>query len=221
MTEQKKLSASRLLLVDDESIIVATIAGCLRSAGFDVTTTTMAKEAVEFVRQGGFDLVIIDYAMPDLNGLDAAALFGELRQPFLFLSAYSEEALVSAAVSAGALAYIVKPIDPIHLIPTIRTAISRGREIAALVEHNERLTRTVDSNRDVSVAVGLLMAQHALPRQAAFEMLRHHARRTRRRLVDLAAEVAAGAEALFKIPAPETSERGATKSGGDPGDTAT
>jgi len=122
--EQNKLAPSRLLLVDDEPIIVATIADCLRPAGFDVTTTTMVKEAVEFVRQGSFALVIIDYAMPDLNGLDAAVLFGQLRQPFLFLSAYSEEALVSAAVSAGALAYVVKPIDPIHLIRRSRFSLA-------------------------------------------------------------------------------------------------
>ncbi|MGO9995009.1 MAG: ANTAR domain-containing response regulator [Steroidobacteraceae bacterium] len=221
MTEQNELAASRLLLVDDEPIIVATIADCLRRAGFDVTATTSAKEAVEFVRQGSFALAIIDYAMPDLNGLEAAVLFAQLRQPFMFLSAYSEAALVSAAVSAGALAYVVKPIDPIHLIPTVRTAISRAREIAALVEHNVQLTRTIDSNRDVSVAVGLLMAQHGLPRQAAYDMLRQHARRTRRRLADLASEVAAGAEALFKVPAPETVERRTTKTGAEPDDIAT
>ena len=101
--------------------------------------------------------------MPGLNGLEAAALFAQQRQPFMFLSAYSDDALVSAAISAGALAYVVKPIDPIHLVPTIRTAIQRAREIAALVEQGERLTKTIDTNRDVSVAVGLLMAQRGLP----------------------------------------------------------
>jgi AmiR/NasT family two-component response regulator len=221
MTEQSRPSASRLLLVHNEPVIVGTIADCLRRAGFDVTTTTMAKEAVEFVRRGSFALVVIDYAMQDRSILDAAVLFSQLRQPFLFLSAYSEEPLVSAAVSAGALAYVVKPIDPIHLIPTIRTAISRAREMAALVEHNEQLTRTVDSNREVSVAVGLLMAQHSLPRRAAYEMLRQYARQTRSRLVDLAGEVAAGAEALFKIAALETPGRETPKTGDGAGNDST
>jgi len=215
VTKENKSTANRLLLVDDESIILATIASCLRRAGFDVATTTKGKEAVELVRKGTFSLVIIDYAMPDLNGLEAAAFFGQLRQPFVFLSAYSEEELVSAAVSAGALGYLVKPIDPVHLIPTIHTAISRAREIAALVEHNERLALTVDSNRDISVAVGLLMAQHALPRQAAYDMLRQHARRTRRRLAELASEVAAGAEVLFKVSGGVIPENGKTKSDND------
>ncbi len=207
MTDLKNSAPDRLLLIDDEPMIVATLSDFLGRAGFDVTATTVASEAVDRVRRDRFALAIVDQAMPGLNGLEAAALFAQQRQPFLFLSAYSDDALVSAAISAGALAYVVKPIDPIHLVPTIRTAIQRAREIAALVEQGERLTKTIDTNRDVSVAVGLLMAQRGLPRQVAYDTLRQHARRTRRRLADLAAELAAGAEALFNIPALEQSDR--------------
>ena len=207
MMEQKVSVPDRLLLIDDEPMIVATLSDFLRRTGFDVTATTVASEAIDRVRRGRFALAIVDYAMPGLNGLEAAALFAQQRQPFMFLSAYSDEALVSAAISAGALAYVVKPIDPIHLVPTIRTAIQRAREIAALVEQGERLTKTIDTNRDVSVAVGLLMAQRGLPRQVAYDTLRQHARRTRRRLADLAAELAAGAEALFNIPTLEQTDR--------------
>ncbi len=220
MTEQKDSVPNRLLLIDDEPMIVATISDFLRRAGFEVTFTTVASDAIESVRRGRFALTIVDYAMPGLNGLEAAVLFAQLRQPFMFFSAYSDEALVSAAIAAGALAYVVKPIDPIHLVPTIRTAIQRAREIAALVEQVERLTRTIDTNRDVSVAVGLLMAQRGLPRQAAYDTLRQHARRTRRRLADLAAEVSAGAEALFNIPAFEQKDRRNAKSGTEPDDSA-
>jgi len=147
MTEQKDSVPNRLLLIDDEPMIVATISDFLRRAGFEVTFTTVASDAIESVRRGRFALTIVDYAMPGLNGLEAAVLFAQLRQPFMFFSAYSDEALVSAAIAAGALAYVVKPIDPIHLVPTIRTAIQRAREIAALVEQVERLTRTIDTNR--------------------------------------------------------------------------
>ncbi|MGO9993525.1 MAG: ANTAR domain-containing response regulator [Steroidobacteraceae bacterium] len=220
MTEQKDSVPNRLLLIDDEPMIVATISDFLRGAGFEVTFATVASDAIESVRRGRFALTIVDYAMPGLNGLEAAVLFAQLRQPFMFFSAYSDEALVSAAIAAGALAYVVKPIDPIHLVPTIRTAIQRAREIAALVEQVERLTRTIDTNRDVSVAVGLLMAQRGLPRQAAYDTLRQHARRTRRRLADLAAEVSAGAQALFNIPTLEQTDRRNAKSGTEPDDSA-
>jgi hypothetical protein len=60
------------------------------------------------------------------------------------------------------------------------------------------------------------MAQRGLPRQAAYDTLRQHARRTRRRLADLAAEVSAGAEALFNIPALEQTDRRNAKSGTEP-----
>lgn len=218
---QKDSVPNRLLLVDDEPLVIATISDTLQRAGFDVTATTVASDAIEFARGGRFSLAILDYLMPGLNGVEAAALFAQLRQPFIFLSAYSDEALVSAAISAGALAYVVKPVDPIHLIPTLRTAIQRAREIAALVEQGERFAQTIDTNREVSVAVGLLMAQRGVSRQVAYDTLRQHARRTRRRLADLAAEVAAGAEALFNIPALEPTDRRTSKSGTEPDDVPT
>ncbi len=211
MTGQIDAAPHRLLLVDDDPLIAGTLADGLRRAGFEVTVATVASDAIEFARQRKFSLAIVDFEMPGQNGLETAALFGQLRQPFVFLSAYSEDSLVSAAISAGALSYVVKPIDPIHLIPTIRAAIQRARELSALVEQTEKLTRLIDSNRDVSVAVGLLMAQRGLPRHAAYETLRQYARRTRRKLADLAVEIAAGAEALSKVPSLDAIERGTAK----------
>ncbi len=220
MIAEHDTASDRLLLVDDEPIIVATIADGLRRAGFDVTTAAATASAIEIARQAKFALAILDYAMPGENGLTAASLLAGLRQPFMFLSAYSDESLVSAAVAAGALAFVVKPIDPLQLVPTVRAATQRAREMFALVKQNEQLTRAIDSNRDVSVAVGLLMAQRGLPRQAAYETLRQHARRTRRKLADLALEVTAGAEAVLSIPTAENVERVGAKSGGEAEDNA-
>lgn len=215
MTADRDAASDRLLLVDDEAIIVATIAEGLRRAGFDVTTATSSANAIEIARDARFALAILDYAMPGENGLTVAETLARLGQPFMFLSAYSDESLVAAVVSVGALAFAVKPIDPIQLIPTVRAATQRAREMFALVQRNEQLTRAIDSNRDVSVAVGLLMAQRGLPRQAAYETLRQHARRTRRKLADVALEVTAGVEALLNIPAAENLGGVGAKSSGE------
>jgi response regulator NasT len=204
MNGQGTASGQRLLLVDDEPLIVATLSDGLRHAGFEVTGTNSAMEAIEHARSGAYALAIVDYAMPGLNGLEAAAKLTQLRQPFMFLSAYSDQELVDQAILAGALAYIVKPVDPVQLVPAVRTAAQRAREIAALLEQTERLTKAIDTNRDVSVAVGLLMAQRSITRQAAYDALRQHARRQRRRLAEIAAEITAGVEALYGIPTPDT-----------------
>ena len=188
MVESPAVSPPRLLLLDDEPVIVATLAEALRIAGFAVSACHSAAQAVELVRAAPFALLRRDRRRR------------RVRQPFMFLSAYSDPQLVDQAILAGALAYIVKPIDPVQLVPTVRTAITRAREMAALLEQADRLTKAVDANRDVSVAVGLLMAQRGLPRQAAYEALRQHARRHRRRLVEVAAEITSGVEALYGIP---------------------
>ncbi len=190
----------RLLLADDEPIIVATLADALRRAGFEVTTVTAAREALEQAGRTRFSLAILDYAMPDKNGLELAAGLTQLLQPFMFLSAYNDESLVEQAVTAGALAYVVKPIDPLHFVPMVRAAVRRAREIAALIAQSQRLTDSIGSNRDVSVAVGLAMAHRGLSRHVAYETLRQHARRLRRPLRELAAEIIAGVEMLYLIP---------------------
>jgi len=200
----------RLLLADDEPLVLATLAGALERAGFDVATATEAGEALERARTAAFSLAVLDYAIPGQNGLELAVALSQLHVPFVFLSAYSDEQLVARAVDAGALAYLVKPVDPDRLVPTVRTAVHRAREIAALVGEKERLSQAIVTNREVSVAVGLIMAQRGLPRQSAFELLRQHARRTRRAIRDLALEIVAGAEALYGIPKPEPCEKTST-----------
>ena len=196
----------RLLLADDERLIVATIGSALERAGFQVVAAHDTSEALAQLRASRFALAILDYAMPGPDGLELAAACSELRQPFMFLSAYSEEQLVERAVATGALAYLVKPIDPERLAPTVRAAVQRAREVSALAGERERLSEAVNTNREVSVAVGLMMAHRGLTRQIAFESLRQQARRTRRALRDIAQEVVAGAEAIYGIP-PASAEK--------------
>ena len=200
MEPRTPLGGQRVLLVDDKPTTVATIAAELRRAGYEVTETTVVAEALAHVALKPFALAIVDFAMPGQSGLEVATLLTKLRQPFMFLSAFGDEELVSQAVRAGALAYVVKPIDPWKLIPVVRTAVQRAQEITALLEQNERLVKTVEIRRDVSIAVGLVMAHRGVTRRLAYEALRSHARRTRRSVPEIAAEIAAGAEALYGLP---------------------
>lgn len=207
-------SPQKLLLADGEPIILATLADALRRAGFEVTTVAAASEALEQARRARFSLAVLDYAMPCQNGLELAACLTQLRQPFMFLSACNDESLVGQAVTAGALAYLVKPIDPLQLVPTVRTAVRRAREIEALIAQSQRLSDSIETNRDVSVAVGLAMAHRGLTRQAAYETLRQHARRMRRPLRELATEIIAGVERLHAIPGVDLSAAAAAQQPG-------
>ena len=99
--------------------------------------------------------------------------------PFLFFSAYNDEAYVQRAVEIGALGYLTKPLNVITIIPMIRTALARAQEIYGL-------QGALGSNRTIATAVGMLMQAEGLDQPAAFERLRRQARSERRKLEDLA-----------------------------------
>lgn len=180
----------RILLLDDERLILATLGNGLRQAGFEVQTAESVLEA-EAILAGGErpDLAILDVNLPQSSGLDFAQRLREFDQvPFIMLSAYSDPQYVERATQEGALGYLVKPVDIVQLLPEVRAALARGSELQGLRATRKQLQTALDNERDISVAVGILMVQHRMERKAAFEVLRQAARGQRRRIAELAAE---------------------------------
>ena len=99
--------------------------------------------------------------------------------PFIFFSAYGDDAFVKRAVEIGALGYLIKPLVVTAIVPAIRTALARSRDISGL-------RGALESNRTIATAVGMLMRTEGLDQLAAFERLRQRARTQRRKLEDLA-----------------------------------
>ncbi len=183
-------AAARILLLDDERLILATLGSGLRQAGYEVLTAESVLEA-EAVMAGNErpDLAILDVNLPHASGLDFALRLRELDQvPFIMLSAYSDKHYVDQASEAGALGYLVKPVDVVQLLPEVQAALARADELHGLRATRRQLQTALDNERDISVAVGILMVQHRMGRKAAFEVLRQAARHQRRRIADLAAD---------------------------------
>lgn len=180
-----------LLLVDDDRLILSSLASGLRRAGYQVTTADSQDDAEAFLAGGVRpDLAILDVHMPHGDGLQLAQRLREFEQiPFIMLSAYSDAPTVDKATAQGALGYLVKPLDISQLLPAIQAALSRADELQELRETRAQLQAALDSERDISVAVGIIMAQQQLPRPQAFELLRKTARTQRRKLAELAADI--------------------------------
>ena len=190
--------APHLLLVDDDRLILATLAGGLRSAGYQVSTAESVDDAESQLAAGlQPDLAIIDVSMPGRSGLELAErLHGLDHIPFLMLSAYSDDATVERASAIGALGYMVKPLDTCQVRPTIQDALQRARELESLRQTRAQLQAALDGDRDINVAIGIAMAQYRLGRKEAFALLRSASRSQRRKLSQVAAEAIAGCEAL-------------------------
>jgi len=194
MTAPDQPAPRHLLLVDDDRLVLSTLSMGLQQAGYRVSTAESAEEA-EVLLAGGLrpDLAIVDIRMSGQDGLYLARRLRELDHiPFIMLSAYSEQHMIGQASQLGALGYLVKPLDTSQLLPAIEAALARANELQGLRETRAQLQAALDAERDISVAVGITMAQRRLARQDAFELLRKLARTQRRKLAELAAEIIRG-----------------------------
>jgi len=127
----------RILVADDDRLILATIASGLRRAGYEVMEAVDGEQAIRLCREKKPDLALLDIRMPGLSGIEAVQWLRrdpDTNIPVLFISAYGDESLVDEAVAEGAFGYLLKPLDVVQILPPIRAALARAAE-------SERLRR--------------------------------------------------------------------------------
>ena len=187
-----------ILLVDDDRLVLSTLSRGLVGAGYSVSTAESADDA-EALLAGGErpDLAILDVSMPGRSGLELAERLRSFDHiPFMLLTAYSDQQIVDRATACGALGYLVKPVDTPQLLPAIKAALARAKDIQGLQASAQQLQGALNSEREISIAIGITMVQYRLGRKAAFELLRKTARSQNRKLVELATDVIGASETL-------------------------
>ena len=121
-------SRRRILLVEDEPSLVVTLTDRLTAEGYRVESAADGVTGLERALEGGFDLVVLDVALPGKNGFDVCR---ELRQrgehvPVLMLTARGEVADRVVGLKLGADDYLVKPFEAIELAARIEALLRRG-----------------------------------------------------------------------------------------------
>src|SRR5687767_1523734 len=117
---------SRVLVVDDEPSILATMAPLLRSRGYEVFTAMSARSCLESLGRVDPDLIILDLGLPDMDGVEVCRLIRDgVSTPILVLSARGAEADKVGALDAGADDYVTKPFGSDELLARIRVALRR------------------------------------------------------------------------------------------------
>lgn len=191
------MSVSRLLFVEDDRLVLATLAKGLCAEGFEVESADSGEAALALAAERPFDLAVLDIRLPGISGIETARrLRAEYALPVLFLSAYGERELVEQAASEGGLGYVVKPVEVAQLVAAIEAALARARDLKALETGCIQLERALTGGRQTSIAVGILMERRGLSEQAAFEALRASARKSRRKLEDVCRELVEAVERL-------------------------
>ena len=185
----------KILVAEDDRLVLATLTEGLARAGFEVEAVDNGREAVASVAAADFDLAILDVRMPEMSGLEVAHEIRD-RCPTLILSAYSEAEVVKEAIRQGAVGYLVKPVDVTQLIPAVEAALARGADLRRLAATEHHLSHALNQGREISVAVGLVMERHAMSQKDAFEALRRQARSCRVKLTEVAEQMVAAAETV-------------------------
>ncbi|CAM5452606.1 ANTAR domain-containing response regulator [Thauera mechernichensis] len=189
-----------VLIVDDDRVIVNLLAEGLRDFGYAVSTAVSGEEALERVKDQSFDLGVLDMRMPGMCGIELARSLGAGGgPPFVFLSAFGDESVVREAAEAGAMGYLIKPVDIPQLVPFIEASMARAREIADLRATAGHLEKALSVEQQTRTAVGILMVKKGLDRKEAFDFLRLRARSQRRRVGDLAEELISSVEGVSRI----------------------
>lgn len=133
-TEGLRDADTRVLVVDDDPVILDVMSTGLTKAGYRVDTCAEAGGALRRYRRSTPDIAVLDVGLPDMTGTDLA---GELLRteyrPILILSNHNDLDIVERAVSSGVVGYLVKPLSVEQLIPSLETSLSRHRERRARV----------------------------------------------------------------------------------------
>lgn len=121
----------RILLVDDEPIVLQGTRLALRAAGFSqVETLEDSREVEARLKQGGISVMVLDLSMPALSGHDVLATTVQEHPelPVIIMTASNDLATAVNCMKAGAFDYIVKPVDNERLVSSVRNAL----ELSAL-----------------------------------------------------------------------------------------
>jgi response regulator NasT len=203
MTTNAPVPPRRLiLLVDDDPLLLEYLSTVLDHAGYDTLTANSAAEALQRVaeREADIALALLDVSMPGMSGLDLARrLKDHTSVAFMFLSSVDDAETARQAASHGAAGFVVKPVDAARLLPAFESALARADEIRQLRRTEANLNAALAAGRETSLAVGLLMTRFQTDRNTAFEVLRDHARSSRRKVNEVAEQLVAAEELLNSL----------------------
>lgn len=195
-----EVTKGKILVVDDDRLVLATVVHGLSTAGYHVIDADNGDDAILLAREHKPDLALLDIRMDGKSGLEVAEYLRDVgHTPFVFLSAFSDDATVARVTQLGALAYLVKPLDIGQILPTVDAAFERAR--AMRQTESALTTGSSDEAADVlsqpvAIAVGVLMHRFSQTRGDALARLKRHAAAEGRSLRAQAERVIAAVEDL-------------------------
>jgi DNA-binding NtrC family response regulator len=130
----------RILIVDDEMVVRDSLGKWFGAEGYQIRTVASAREALQSLQAGDYDIALIDIKMPGRDGMELQIRLRELdpEMPLIIMTGYASVETAVQALKHGAYDYITKPFDPdefVHLVSKALEHRSAKREVSRLKEN--------------------------------------------------------------------------------------
>jgi len=119
--------AEKMLIIDDEEIVLKSCRKIFEAEGFEVVTTANPQEGLKLVSEKSFDVILCDWMMPGFDGLDVVEEIDK-RSPnstVVMISGYPSVGRATEAMKRGAMDYVAKPFRPEEIIEVVKKAVRR------------------------------------------------------------------------------------------------
>lgn len=118
MTTFCKTMPKKILLIDDDNLITKSLSALLNQQGYETTTASSGRQAIKKAKQEGFDLIVCDIRIPDLNGIE---IIKQIRTylrhsnkksiPEILISGYTDQDKIQEAKDLNVAEFLFKPLD--------------------------------------------------------------------------------------------------------------
>lgn len=123
---------ARILVVEDDLTFCRILEGFLSKNGFSVSVTHKGQEGLKAFADDKVDLVLLDYRLPDMTGMDVLTELKKLSPsvPVIIMTSFSDIRTAVKAMKMGAFEYITKPVNPDELLMLVQQALKKEKQIA-------------------------------------------------------------------------------------------
>ena len=125
----------KILIIDDDEGLVHFLSRYFKRKGHNVTACLSGQEAMEKITTDDFDLILLDYKMPEINGLDTLSKIKsiEVKTPVIIMTAYGTTDLAIETMKRGAYDYLIKPFNRKDLTRIVGEALRANRQMKEVV----------------------------------------------------------------------------------------
>lgn len=168
----------RIIIAEDEPIACMDLCETLKELGCEVVGTAAdGFDAVELCREHKPDVILMDVNMPVFDGMSAAETIIEedLAGCVVLLTAFSDSSLIERAKRIGITAYLVKPVNPQMLLPSIEVAFAQSQLLRKSRAETQKAKQKLEEDRRIRKAQVILAKNRACSEDEAYQWLRRTA----------------------------------------------